>query len=191
MLSSIKQLEFDKQLDLLKIREFRKYSDLAVLSEVFDKYIFLIYGVALKYLADRDKAKALVAVIFEKLTIASVKDEIKDLRGWVYAKTIAEIRKQQNEVVPDKVYELENHSTLHVYNEIHPLDDSKRIPDSVKECITKLNDMQRKCIEMFYFKKKCYSDIAYLLETDIHTVEKAIVDGKKLITNCLLNKNAR
>jgi RNA polymerase sigma-70 factor, ECF subfamily len=191
MLSSIKQLEFDKQLDLLKIREFRKYGDLAVLSEVFDKYIFLIYGVALKYLADREKAKTMVTVIFEKLTIASVKDEIKDLRGWVYAKTIYELKKQINEVVPDKVYELENHSLLYGSNEIHPLDDSKRIPDNVKDCITKLNDVQRKCIDMFYFKKKCYSDIAYVLETDIHTVEKAIIAGKKVITNCLLNKNAR
>ncbi len=47
MPSTGKQLEFDRQLDLLQIKEFRRTGDMEVLGALYQKYMHLVYGVCL------------------------------------------------------------------------------------------------------------------------------------------------
>lgn len=85
---SLKQIEFDRQIDLAQIREFRKTKNVEILNSVFAKYMHLIYGVGLKQLQSREKALGIIPQVFEQLQIEAEKNEISDLRSWLYKKTI-------------------------------------------------------------------------------------------------------
>lgn len=85
MFSTNKQIEFERQLDLTLIRQFQKSGKLIILSEAFDKYVPLLYGVAYKYLKNREASQRAVVFIFEKLCIETVKTNIDNLRLWLYS----------------------------------------------------------------------------------------------------------
>ncbi|HKM94321.1 MAG TPA: hypothetical protein VJY41_11765 [Prolixibacteraceae bacterium] len=84
MFSTNKQIEFERQLDLTLIRQFRKTGKLDLLSDAFDKYVPLLYGVAYKFLKNRTASQSAVVLIFEKLCIETVKTDINNLRQWLY-----------------------------------------------------------------------------------------------------------
>lgn len=195
MPSSIKQQEFDRQLDLTQIREFRRSGDLDILGKLYEKYMFLVYGVGLKYFKDREKARDLVMQIFEKLTIETVKQEITNFKSWLYVVTknqcLMEIRKQNAEDMRFKAWQVEEKQIMESGFELHPLDENARLTDALKDCIANLKEDQRKSIELFYFKKKCYQEIASTMDAEIKTIKSHLQNGKRNLKICLEAKHVR
>src|SRR5258708_20339649 len=66
------------------LNNYRTSGDIAVLGELFEKYVPLIFGVCLKYLKDEDASKDAVMGIFEELIEKVKQHEIKQFRSWVY-----------------------------------------------------------------------------------------------------------
>ncbi len=195
MPSTIKQLEFDRQLDLLQIREFKKTGDLEILGKIYSKYIHLVYGVSLKYLKNREAAQDAVMQIFEKLTVEAIRQEIGHFRNWLYVVSknycLMELRKQNIEDEHFKSWAEEERKFMESGFETHPLDEDSKLTEALKDCIKKLNSQQRDCIELFYFKKKSYNDIASLLKYEEKNVKSYIQNGKRNLKICLESKNER
>jgi RNA polymerase sigma-70 factor (ECF subfamily) len=195
MPSTIKQLEFDRQLDLLQIREFRKTGDLEVLGKIYYKYIHLVYGVSLKYLKNREAAQDAAMQIFEKLTVEAIRQEIGHFRNWLFVVTknhcLMELRKQNAEDERFKNWAEEEKEIMESGFEMHPLDEDSRLNEALRDCIKNLNVQQRDCIDMFYFKKKSYNDIAVLLKYDEKNVKSYIQNGKRNLKICLESKHER
>ncbi|MCF8361353.1 MAG: hypothetical protein K9G70_01890 [Prolixibacteraceae bacterium] len=85
---SQKQLEFDRQLDITAIREYRRTKNTVILSEIYQKYVPLVYGVCLKYLTKRELAKDAVKSIYLALPEKVQKSDFNNFREWLYADTI-------------------------------------------------------------------------------------------------------
>jgi RNA polymerase sigma-70 factor (ECF subfamily) len=85
---SQKQLEFDRQLDITTIREYRRTKKPVILSEIYQKYVLLVYGVCLKYLTKRELAKDTVKNIYMALPAKVQKTDIGNFREWLYGYTI-------------------------------------------------------------------------------------------------------
>ena len=189
MPSSIKQEEFDRQLDLTQIRAFRKNGDLEILGRIYLKYMPLVYGVGLKYLKNRVMAQDLVMQVFEKLTIEVVRHEIKNFKGWLYVmaknQCLMELRKQNTEYVHFKNWQEEQLRIMESGFELHPLDDDQRMTNALKNCIMHLKEEQKQCIDLFYFKKKCYQEIALMLKVEEKKVKSYIQNGKRNLKICL------
>jgi RNA polymerase sigma-70 factor (ECF subfamily) len=195
MPSTIKQLEFDRQLDLLQIREFRKTGDLEVLGKIYYKYIHLVYGVSLKYLKNREAAQDAAMQIFEKLTVEAIRQEIGHFRNWLFVVTknhcLMELRKQNTEDERFKDWAEEEKKIMESGFEMHPIDEDPRLNEALRDCIKNLNVQQRDCIDMFYFKKKSYNDIASLLKYDEKNVKSYIQNGTRNLKICLESKHER
>jgi len=195
MPSSLKQQEFDRQLDLSQIRSFRNSGNLETLGQLYQKYMFLVYGVGLKYFKDREKASDLVIQIFEKLTVEAVKQEISNFRSWLYVVTknqcLMEIRKQNAEDIRFKIWQEEQKGIMESGIELHPLDEDARLSEALKDCIEKLKDEQKECIDLFYFKKKCYQEIAKSLDVEEKKVKSYIQNGKRNLKICIESSNVR
>ncbi|MBN2807099.1 MAG: sigma-70 family RNA polymerase sigma factor [Prolixibacteraceae bacterium] len=195
MPSSLKQQEFDRQLDLSQIRDFRRSGDLEILGKLYEKYMFLVYGLGLKYFKDREKARDLVMQIFEKLTIEVIKQEIINFRSWLYVvaknQCLMEIRKQNAEDQRFKAWQEEEKNIMESGFELHPLDENARLTDALKDCIAQLKDEQKNSIELFYFKKKCYQEIALTLDLEVKTVKSHLQNGKRNLKICLEAKHVR
>lgn len=193
MPSTLKQLEFDKQLDLTLIRQFRKSGDIGLLGQVYSKYLHMVYGVAYKYLKDRTMAQDIVIQLFEKLTIEAVKLEIANFRSWLYVATknqcLAELRKQQANEDQFLNWQEEQKSILENGFNIHPLDDGLQLSETLKDCIQKLNKEQKAAISLFYFKKKSYREIAVMMNAEEKKVRLNLQEGKRNLKVLLESSN--
>lgn len=194
MPTSLKQQEFDRQLDLTQIRQFRRTGDLEVLGNVYKKYMHLVYGVGLKYFKDRDKASDLVMHVFEKLTVEAKKQEVSNFRSWLYVvaknECLMELRKQNSEEERFKKWQQDENSFMDFSMELHPLDDEdNRLTDALVACIAKLKEEQKSCIDLFYFKKKSYREIAITLKLEEKKVKSFIQNGKRNLKICIESSN--
>ena len=63
---------------------YKESGDLAVLGELYQRHMDLIYGVCLKYLKDPEQSKDSVMAIFEELTLKLRKHEVAHFRAWLH-----------------------------------------------------------------------------------------------------------
>ena len=54
--------------------------------------------------------------------------------------------------------------------------------------LSQLNQAQKQCIELFYFEKKSYKEIAELNGFDLKQVKSHIQNGKKRLKKIILNE---
>ena len=187
MIRNIKNIKSNSDLDLLSL--YVESGDLEVLGKLYTNYIHLVYGVCLKYLNNREESKDAVNRIFEKLITEIPKFEIKNFKAWLYVLTknfcLMEIRKKKSEQVNfDK---FSSDCFMESTKILHPIDEDRDcdLEKQLKDCIDKLKEEQRKCIDLFYYQSKCYREIAKDLLLNEKKVKSYIQNGKRNLKNCL------
>ncbi len=181
----------DKELLL----QFQKSVNLDVLGELFSRYMHLVYGVSLKYFKDRDEAQDAVMNIFEKLVADLPKHEVQNFKSWLYVLTknhcLMEIRSKKSKNRRLEGLKTEQEFMESEYN-MHPIDrEEEFIGDALKDCIEKLKSEQKQCIELFYYKKLCYQEVAEKLNMEEKKVKSYLQNGKRNLKICLEGKNVR
>src|SRR5438067_12127309 len=66
------------------VKEYRSSNDLAVLGELYSRYMELVYGVCLKYLKAPEDAQDSVMSIFEELITKVQKHDVENFKSWLY-----------------------------------------------------------------------------------------------------------
>ena len=170
--------------DEAQLNSYRNSGDLAVLSQLFEKYMPLIYGVCLKYLKDEEASKDAVMEIFEELIIKVKQHDIKQFRSWVYVLSrnycLMQLRsgKKVEEVSLDEVMEFTPF--------LHPENDNKEEAlQALERCMKKLTEGQRQSVDMFYLKEKCYKEIVELTGFTLNDVKSHIQNGKRNLKICM------
>lgn len=170
--------------DEVQLNNYRKSGDVSVLGKLFEQYVSLIYGVCLKYLKDEEDAKDAVMGIFEELIIKVKQHEIKQFRSWVYVLSrnhcLMKLRagKRADEVSLDEVMEF--------IPFLHPEESNREeAMKALERCMEKLNPAQKQSINLFYFKEKCYKEIAELTGFTLNDVKSYIQNGKRNLKICL------
>ncbi|MCU4162619.1 RNA polymerase sigma factor [Carboxylicivirga caseinilyticus] len=180
--------------DDLLLKKFQETQNLDFLGQLYERYMHLVYGVCLKYLKNKEEAQDAVMGIFEKLNKEIPGKEINDFKPWLYvvAKNycLMQLRKEQSLKKNSSEYEksellfMETEEPLHHTNNWEP--DAMDI--RLKECLEKLKDRQRSCIELFYFNELCYKEISEKLTLDVKKVKSYIQNGKRNLKNCIESK---
>jgi RNA polymerase sigma-70 factor (ECF subfamily) len=76
--------------------------------------------------------------------------------------------------------------------EMHPIDrEDLSLEQALRECIDKLKDEQKECIELFYYRKMCYREISGILGMEDKKVKSFLQNGKRNLKICLESKNVR
>lgn len=175
--------------------KFYTTGNLDVLGELYARYMHLVYGVSLKYFGDRADAQDAVMFIFEKLIVDLPRHEVQNFKSWLYVLTknhcLMEIRSRKS---ADR--RLEGLKTEQEFmeseDELHPLDrEGNFLEKALKECIEKLKSEQKQCIELFYYQKLCYQEIAEKLGMSEKKVKSYLQNGKRNLKICLEGKNVR
>ncbi|MCU0379387.1 MAG: sigma-70 family RNA polymerase sigma factor [Bacteroidales bacterium] len=176
--------------DEMLLKRFRDNGDIESLGLLYQKYMHLVYGVCLKYLESREEAKDEVMNIFERLVSAVPGQEIGNFRTWLYVVTknhcLMLLRSRKSEAVHREM--MLNDPTFFMEKEslMHPLETDTE-PDTVRlrECIEKLKDEQKKCIELFYYEGYGYKKICDRLGMEEKRVKSYIQNGKRNLRLCL------
>ena len=75
---------------------------------------------------------------------------------------------------------------------LHPIDEAgKDGYPGLKECIEKLKQEQKTCVELFYYQNKSYREIAKTLEMEEKKVKSYLQNAKRNLKICLEEKNVR
>ncbi len=169
--------------------DYRTGGDIAVLGKLFERYMSLLYGVCLKYLADDELAKDAVMGIFEELVLKVKQHEIKQFRGWLYVLArnycLMQLRNGKKIDVINLDDVMENTQFLHPdekYNE-----DYMKI---LERCMEKLPLKQKQSVELFYLQEKCYKDVSDETGFSLNDVKSYIQNGKRNLKICIEKNSA-
>lgn len=166
--------------------QYKSSGNLAILADLYQRYMELVYGVCLKYLKDEENAKDAVLNIYEELVIKLGKYEVAHFKAWLYqlaknhclmsmraekkfSKTNIDVSLMQNEdpVHLNGVMEKEEH-----LNQMH-------------YCLNQLVPEQKATVELFYLQGKCYNEIAGLTGLDWNKVRSFIQNGRRNLKICM------
>lgn len=176
----------DENTDLELIAEYRSSDDLDVLSELYQRYMELVYGVCLKYLGDEEQARDAVMGIFEELIVKVKSHEIAQFRGWLYvlSRNFCLMQMRSDKKMPTVSIE---QTDMEFTPNAHP--DNEENLQALERCMQTLPEAQKQTVNLFYLQQKCYKDIAGLTGYDLNKVKSYIQNGKRNLKICM-EKNA-
>jgi RNA polymerase sigma-70 factor (ECF subfamily) len=131
--------------------------------------------------------------IFEKLVVDLPGQEVRNFKSWLYVLTknhcLMQIRSQKSVSGRMEKYKIEQ-EFMESEQALHPLDtEDHSLEEDLKDCIEQLKNEQKLCIELFYYKKLCYQEIADQLQIDEKKVKSYLQNGKRNLKLCLERKN--
>ena len=171
---------------------YRSTGDQQHLSELYERYMHLVYGVCLKYLQDRELAKDAVMQIYEILVEEVLKHEIEQFRGWLYVLArnhcLMELRKVKKQHFIS-IHTEENHpGIMEIAEPVHPngeADEHEKDLLRLKECIEQLKADQKECVRRFYLEEKSYAQIHEEMKMEMKKVKSHIQNGRRNLKICM------
>jgi RNA polymerase sigma factor (sigma-70 family) len=168
------------------VTAYRQSGDLQVLASLYQRYMELVYGVCLKYLADPEIAKDAVMQVFEELIEKLKKHEVDNFKGWLYtvAKNhcLMQLRSQKNKktvaISPDL---MQSGEELHLNGELQKEAEFKKL----ERCLQTLSAEQKQTVELFYLQQKCYNEIVELTGIEWNKVRSLIQNGRRNLKICM------
>jgi len=180
--------------DEVLLDNYRNTGDLEMLGELYKRYMHLVFGLCLKYLQNREDASDAVMQVFEKLITEIPRHNIHNFKSWLYvlAKNhcLMQIRSDKTRDKRMERWIKDQEDYMEFYPELHPIDEEEN--DSypgLKECIEKLKQEQKACIELFYYQHKSYREIARILELDEKKIKSYLQNAKRNLKICLEERN--
>ena len=184
MANFIKPNKLSSPTDQELLAIYRNDGDIAVLGQLYERYMPLVYGVCLKYLKDEETAKDAVMAIFEELVIKVNQHDISVFRSWLYVLgrnyCLMQLRagKKLEMVALDDIMEF---TPL-----LHPDDNNREEAyKALERCVDKLTGAQKQSIDLFYLQEKCYKEVAEVTGFSLNEVKSYIQNGKRNLKICL------
>ncbi|MCL3782116.1 sigma-70 family RNA polymerase sigma factor [Prolixibacteraceae bacterium JC049] len=171
------------------LQQYQEQADLDFLGELYSRYMHLVYGVCLKYLSDREKAKDAVSQLFEKLVVELPSAEVKNFKPWLYVVCknfcLMELRKEKS--IQNKQNRYNQEQIMESTSLLHPIDEApnKNVEQRLKQCMERLKEEQRMCLEAFYYGEKSYDEIVQEQNIPIKKVKSYLQNGKRNLKICL------
>lgn len=176
----------DKETEASLLSDYYQFGDLQVLGKLYEPYMFLIYGLCLKYLKDAAKSEDAVMQIFELLIKKLRIHQISNFKSWLYtlAKNycLMEIRAANKDKLLFNEDLMESGAILHQNNGDSAQENQLQL---MEKCIRQLKADQQQCVRLFYLEEKCYKEIADLTGFGMNNVKSHIQNGKRNLKICM------
>ena len=158
------------------------------ISELYNRYSNLVYGSCLKYFKNKPDADDAVSEIFVLINKKLKTHEVSYFKSWLYTVTrnycIEVLRKKNRQ--RDKISSAENMYSESIF---HPDDiDDEVMLNKLAKCIEALPAKQRMTIDLFYYKKVTYKNIALKMNLSWDQVRSFMQNGRRNLKNCLESK---
>lgn len=186
-----KRNKFEGLTDELIISQFKLGNQPDILEFFFEKYGHLVFGVCLKYLSSKEAAEDMTITIFSELEKKIREHSITYFKGYLHALTKNEclmtLRKKKVLAVGIEALasEVEDEADLTKQKDLDKL---------LEQMISFMNSLsanQRLCIELFYFKKMGYQQIAKEQKLSVKDVKSLLQNGKRNLKTMMLTINQK
>lgn len=192
MLSFLKNISPSSLTDKELVALYKQSEDLAVLGELYQRYMELVYGVCLKYFKETEKAKDSVMLIFEELVSKLKKHEVDHFRAWLHqlAKNhcLMQLRTPRNlKTVEFNTEIVQSEENVHLNGELEKEENFERL----EYCLTTLTSEQQQAIRLFYLENKCYNEIVEITGYDWNQVRSFIQNGRRNLKICMEGREVK
>lgn len=160
--------------------------DLKVLGLLYDRYMSMVYVVAMKYLKNREESRDAVMQIFEKLIETLKMHDVQHFKSWLYVTTRNHCLMHLRSIKGRHFTEIDDY-LMESAPAMHP-EDAPEIEANISKlerCIEELGAEQKWCVQLFYIKQKCYKEIGALTGYDDMKVKSYIQNGKRNLKICM------
>lgn len=172
--------------------KFRHTLDPEIMGTLYKPYMYLVYGLCMKYLKNREDSQDAVMQIFEVVLKDVPRFEIRNFKSWLYSVSrnycLMKLRKEKGDHarLEDFGRELSMESTA----VMHPIEatEDEILQDMLRLCMEKLKEEQRRCVELFYYQQHCYREISAMLHIGESLVKSHIQNGKRNLKVCIESK---
>ncbi|NLY24246.1 MAG: sigma-70 family RNA polymerase sigma factor [Bacteroidales bacterium] len=154
--------------------------------ELYRRYIPMVYGVCLKYLANEADAQDAVMDLYEDLNQRMLKYAITSFHSWLYTVTknhcLLKIRKEK------QVHFVDLNEAIMENGDFFTLSDREQSAEqasALSYCLKELSSEQRTSIDFFYYENKSYADIVTITGYSLEKVKSYIQNGKRNLKNCI------
>ena len=168
---------------------YRRHGEEGAIAELFGRYVHLVYGACRNFLPNKsaEEWRDQVMVVFERVAVYARESKIEAINTWVFAITrnecFSRLREQErtNRYQQDWEYfekssapVMENEGLLRLYQVEEP--DTGQL---LENAMAKLEDKQRRCIELFYGQGKSYREVAEATGFTLKQVKSYLQNGKR------------
>lgn len=173
------------------VQAYRSDNNMASLSELYQRYMELVYGVCLKYFKDPEEAKDAVLNIFEELVTKLHKYEISNFKGWLHQLTknhcLMKLRSDKKfSKAQIDISLVQNEETVHLNGML----EKEEHFNQLAYCLGQLSHEQKSVLELFYLQGKCYNEIVTATGIEWNKVRSYIQNGKRNLKICMDKKAA-
>lgn len=185
-MSFFRKISPDLSTDDELVAKYKATSELRVLSELYLRYMELVYGVCLKYFKDEEESKDAVQNIFEELIAKLHKYPVTHFKAWLHqlAKNHCLMKMRSDKKfskVEIDVYSMQNEDSEHLNNVM----DKETHFSHLDFCIQQLAVEQKQVIALFYLEEKCYNEITILTGMEWKKVRSFIQNGRRNLKICM------
>ena len=175
------------------VAAYRATGDLAILGELYEQHMELIYAVCYNYLRDEEEAKDAVMNLFEQLITDLRKHDVQQFGPWLHSVArnycLMQLRKNQahptSQLVTNASGELEVGAlSPFVLDETDPLDQEADLT-LMENCLKTLPAEQQTCLRLFYLERKTYLEVADLSGFGLKQVKSFLQNGRRNLKICM------
>lgn len=164
-----------------------KARDTSALSELYDHYNRLLFGLILSILKKRAEAEDLLQEVFTKIWENAEKFDLE--KGTVYTWIVTLTRNRSIDRLRSKVYKEQKKQSTSLDNEdvFHPLYSEESDPlentilkeraKKVHKALDQISEKQRKVLQVAYFNGMSQSEISEEFDIPLGTVKTRMRDG--------------
>lgn len=179
------------QTDADYVLAYRQSGDLAVLGELYERHMELVYAVCYQHLRDEDEAKDAVMQIFEELIEKLRQHEVSNFKSWLHSvarnyclMALRSQKRKDTDALPDE----ERTDFMEKSTWVHQTDEDWDLEAQLQglgECLEQLNAEQKASVTLFFLKELSYKQIAEQTGFDLNKVKSFIQNGKRNLRICL------
>jgi RNA polymerase sigma factor (sigma-70 family) len=182
----LKKISHNTLTDKELVALYKQSDDMAVLGELYQRYMELVYGVCLKYFKEPETAKDSVIQIFEELVPKLKKHEVENFKGWLHqvAKNhcLMQLRTPKNlKTVEFKAEFVQNEENVHLNGVLEKEENFQKL----EYCLGTLTSEQQQAIRLFYLDGKCYNEIVEITGQEWNYVRSCIQNGRRNLKICM------
>jgi len=165
---------------------YKETQSLEVLGDLYKRHMHLVYGTCLKILKNADDSKDAVSTIFEKLIQDVLRFTIDNFKSWLYVLTkrfcLMQLRAKNS--VEKKKDDYSYLSFMESTIDVHPIDEDTE-NTNLKICISKLKEIQKQSVRLFYYEELSYKEISDTINQSEKKVKSYIQNAKRNLKICL------
>ncbi|WP_338873016.1 sigma-70 family RNA polymerase sigma factor [Spirosoma sp. SC4-14] len=178
------------------VSAYRATGDLAILGELYERHMELVYAVCYNYLRDEDEAKDAVMHLFEQLVTDLRKHDVQQFQAWLHsvARNHCLMLLRKNQAHPKAVqlngtaeYEADEHqlTSLRSDESENSMLDREEDLNHMEACLQTLPTEQQTCLKLFYLEQKSYLEVAELTGYELKQVKSYLQNGRRMLKICM------